>query len=83
MAPETERDSLQTQDSEWGPAWALLPVAATAGYYFLPDFLKESTLVQFAPQLLAYFALFLWASRNPPARFRLGLDETHVPNNLR
>jgi membrane protease YdiL (CAAX protease family) len=83
MAPEADRDSPQTQASEWGPAWALLPLAATAGYYLLPDFLRERTLVQLAPQLLAYVALFLWASRNPAVRFRLGLHGTNIPNGLR
>lgn len=83
MGPEADRDSLQTQAPEWGPAWALLPVAATVGYYLLPDFLRERTFVQLTPQLLAYVALFLWASRNPAVQFRLGLHGTNAPSGLR
>ena len=72
-----------TPAAEWGPALALLPIAATLAYYVLPASLQAQTAVQFAPQLLAYAALFLWTSRNPAARFRLGLDRTKVRPGLR
>jgi membrane protease YdiL (CAAX protease family) len=68
---------------EWGPALALLPVAATLVYYVLPASIQAQTAVQFAPQLLAYAALFLWASRNSSSRFRLGLDRVNVRTGLR
>jgi membrane protease YdiL (CAAX protease family) len=68
---------------EWGPALALLPVAATLVYYLLPASIQAQTAVQFAPQLLAYAALFLWASRNSSFRFRLGLDRVNVRTGLR
>lgn len=53
---------------------ALLPLAATLGYYALPARLQDSTLLQFAPQLLAYAALGLWAARNAEIAARLGLS---------
>jgi membrane protease YdiL (CAAX protease family) len=82
MAPEPDR-LVHAQAAEWGPALALLPVAATLAYYVLPASLQAQTLVQFAPQLLAYAALFLWASRNPAVRFRLGLDRAKARIGLR
>jgi membrane protease YdiL (CAAX protease family) len=69
--------------AEWGSALALLPIAATLAYYVLPASLQAQTSVQFAPQLLAYAALFLWASRNSAVRFRLGLDRAEVRTGLR
>jgi len=82
MAPEPDR-LVPAQAAEWGRALALLPIAATLAYYVLPASLQAQTLVQFAPQLLAYAALFLWASRNPAVQFRLGLDRANVPPGLR
>jgi membrane protease YdiL (CAAX protease family) len=82
MTPEPDR-LVHAPAGEWGPALALLPVAATLVYYVLPASLQAQTAVQFAPQLLAYAALFLWASRNPGSRFRLGLDRTNVRSGLR
>jgi hypothetical protein len=69
--------------AEWGSALALLPIAATLAYYVLPAPLQAQTSVQFAPQLLAYAALLLWASRNSTVRFRLGLDRANVRTGLR
>ncbi len=62
---------------------ALLPLAATVGYYLLPVTLQERTLVQFIPQLLAYLALCLWASRNQAVWPRLGIDRATFRNGLR
>ncbi|MBH0197108.1 MAG: hypothetical protein HP494_16335, partial [Nitrospira sp.] len=70
MPPEPDR-LVHAPAAEWGPALALLPLAATLAYYVLPASLQTQTFIQFAPQLLAYAALFLWASRNSAARFRL------------
>lgn len=69
--------------AEWGPALALLPLAATLAYYVLPASLQAQTPIQFAPQLLAYAALFLWVSCNSAICFRLGLDRAHVRTGLR
>jgi membrane protease YdiL (CAAX protease family) len=82
MTPEPDRLA-QAQTVDWGPALALLPIAATLVYYVLPASLQAQTLVQFVPQLLAYAALFLWASRNPAVEFRLGLDRANVRAGLR
>jgi membrane protease YdiL (CAAX protease family) len=82
MPPEPDR-LVHAPAAEWGPALALLPLAATLAYYVLPASLQAQTSVQFAPQLLAYVALFLWASRNSAVRFRLGLDRAQVRTGLR
>ena len=63
MAPEPGRIP-PTQAEERGAALALLPIAATLDYYALPNSLQTQPLVQFAPQILAYLALALWASHN-------------------
>ena len=83
MATEADPVSRQTHASEQGSAWGLLPVAATVGYYLLPASLQDRMLVQFTPQLLAYVALFLWASRNQAVLFRLGLEKTNFASGLR
>lgn len=82
MTPEPNR-LVHPHAAEWGPALALLPMAATLAYYVLPTALQAQTLVQFVPQLLAYAALCLWASRNPAVRFRLGLDRANARIGLR
>ena len=81
MPPGPEQ-LVHTPAPEWGPALALLPIAATLAYYVLPASLQAQTAVQFAPQLLAYAVLLLWASRNSAVRFRLGLDRAHVRTGL-
>jgi hypothetical protein len=72
MPPESLASA--TRADERGAALALLPVAATVDYYALPDWLQEQTLIQFAPQLIGYLALALWASHNGSILPRLGLD---------
>jgi len=72
-----------TQPPERGAALALLPIAATLSYYSLPLSLQEQPLVQFAPQILAYLALALWATHNHPVVTRLGLDTAGLRNGLR
>lgn len=82
MASEPDRLA-HTQAAEWGSGLALLPLAATLGYYLLPAALQERTLVQLIPQLLAYLALCLWASRNHSVWPRLGLGKMNTWNGLR
>jgi len=76
MATEPGLHAHSTQAEERGAALALLPIAATIDYYALPNALQTRPLVQFAPQILAYLALALWASHNrsPVVRLGLGLD---------
>lgn len=69
--------------SERGAVLALLPLAATLGYYLFPFSLQEKPLVQFIPQLVAYLALALWASQNHAAGSRLGLDRAGLRKGLR
>lgn len=73
MSPEPAPRSSTTQAHERGAALALLPIAATLDYYALPESWRAQTLVQFAPQIMGYLALALWATHNRPISFRLGL----------
>jgi membrane protease YdiL (CAAX protease family) len=57
-----------------GAALALLPVGATFGYYGFPASFQEQLLVQFAPQLIAYIGLGLWARCAAHVPARLGLE---------
>jgi len=71
--PEPSEGAATVQANEQRAALALLPIAATLVFYMLPASLKKQTLVQFAPQLLAYLALALWAIHNRPLLPLLGL----------
>jgi membrane protease YdiL (CAAX protease family) len=66
-----------------GAALALLPIAATFGYYTLPASLREQTLVQFVPQLLAYVAMGLWATHASRVTAQLGLEKAKLGEGLR
>ena len=79
IAPEPGPHATPTQAKEWGAAQALLPIAATLGFYALPPSLQEQTLVQFAPQIVAYLALGLWAAHNRDIVSRLGLEKRKSP----
>ncbi|NJL17793.1 MAG: CPBP family intramembrane metalloprotease [Nitrospira sp.] len=65
-----------------GAALPLLPIAATFGYYGLPDSCREQLLVQFAPQILAYVALGLWAMRATQVTIQLGLEKENLRSGL-
>jgi hypothetical protein len=71
--PEPSGLATTVQANERGAALALLPIAATVIYYLLPISLQEQTLLQFAPQVLAYLALALWATHNRHVLPLLGL----------
>ena len=82
-APESGPHATPTQAEERGAALALLPTAATLAFYALPASLQEQTLVQFAPQILAYLTLGLWATHNRDIVSRLGLEKGKVRDGLR
>ena len=82
-APEPGLRSTPTQAKEWGAALALLPVAATLGFYALPTPLQEQPVVQFAPQIVAYLAIGVWAFQNHDFVIRLGLARRNVRDGLR
>ena len=82
MAPEPGPHATPAQAKERGAALALLPTAATLDFYALPASLQEQTLVQFAPQILAYLALGLWATHNRGIVSRLGLEKWKVRDGL-
>ncbi|HEY6262648.1 MAG TPA: CPBP family intramembrane glutamic endopeptidase [Nitrospiraceae bacterium] len=52
-------------------------------FYSLPPAIQAQTLIQFAPQILAYLALGLWATRNRDILSRLGLARENVRDGLR
>src|SRR4030042_6991819 len=83
MAPEPGPHPTPTQTEERGAALALLPVAATLDFYALPASLQEQTLVQLAPQLVAYLACALWATCNRGLVSRLGLEKGNLRDGLR
>jgi membrane protease YdiL (CAAX protease family) len=83
MAPEPGPHETPDQAKERRAALALLPAAATLAFYALPASLQQQTLVQFAPQIVAYLALGLWASHNRDIVFRLGLEKGKVRDGLR
>ena len=63
------------QAAERGATLALLPFAATLGYYALPAQLQTQRFVQFAPQIIAYLAFALWAALNRTVLSRFGLEK--------
>jgi membrane protease YdiL (CAAX protease family) len=71
------------QAKEWGAALALLPIAATLGFYALPASLQEQTLILFAPQIVAYLALGVWVTGNRDIVSRFGLKKRNVREGLR
>ncbi|TKB55921.1 MAG: CPBP family intramembrane metalloprotease [Nitrospira sp.] len=83
MAPEPGPRTEPAQANEWGAALALLPTAATLGFYALPTSLQEQTLILFAPQIIAYLALGVWVTRNRDIVSRFGLEKCNVRDGLR
>jgi membrane protease YdiL (CAAX protease family) len=82
MASGPDRPS-PGQVSNVRAALALLPIGATFGYYWLPSSFQEEFLVQFAPQLLAYLAMGLWASHTFEVSAQLGLGKAKMGNGLK
>jgi membrane protease YdiL (CAAX protease family) len=83
MAPEPDSHATATQAKERGAALILLPIAATLDFYSLPASLQEQTIVQLAPQILAYLAFGLWATHNHGIVPRLGLEKWKMGTGLR
>jgi membrane protease YdiL (CAAX protease family) len=83
MATEPGPHAPSNQAEEQGAALALLPIAATLDFYALPASLQEQTLVQFAPQIVAYLAFGLWATHNRDIVSRFGLEKGNVLDGLR
>ncbi len=82
-APEPGLPAIPAQTEERGAALVLLPVAATLVFYTLPASLQEQTPVLFAPQIIAYFTLGLWAVYNREVSSRLGLEKRNLRDGLR
>ena len=83
MALERAPHAPPTQAAERGAALALLPIAATLDFYLLPVSLQNQTLVQFAPQILAYLTAGLWAAHNQAIASHLGLSARGVRDGMR
>lgn len=81
MTPEPHR-LVHSHAVRTGAALALLPIGATLGYYALPAPLQAQPLAQFTPQLLAYLAMSLWASRTPDFLLHLGLEREKLVNGV-
>jgi membrane protease YdiL (CAAX protease family) len=81
-APESGPNVIPTQAKEWGAALALLPTAATLSFYALPISFQEQPLVQFVPQIVAYLAFSMWATRNGHIVSRLGLEKRYFRDGL-
>jgi membrane protease YdiL (CAAX protease family) len=81
--PESGPHATPAQATERGAALALLPTAATLSFYTLPASLQEQTVVLFAPQILSYIALSIWAIYNRDIVSRLGLEKRKVRDGLR
>jgi membrane protease YdiL (CAAX protease family) len=82
MTPEPHR-LVHKHGVHTGAALALLPIGATLGYYALPASLQARLLAQFTPQLLAYLAMSLWASRTSDILTHLGLERGKIVNGLK
>jgi membrane protease YdiL (CAAX protease family) len=82
-SPEPGLHKTPTQAKEWGAGLGLFPIVATLIYYALPAQLQEQPLAQFAPQIVAYFALGFWAMHNHKFVSRLGLAKEKVRDGLR
>jgi membrane protease YdiL (CAAX protease family) len=82
VASEPDRPA-STHTPTLGAALALLPVGATFGYYGLPASFQEQLLVQFAPQLMAYIGLGLWARGASCVPARVGLEWEKVGEGFR
>ena len=83
LAPAPSTQALPDPAPEPWSALALIPLAATAAYYLLPEGLQAHWLIQFSPQLLAYLALAVWAFHNRPLPPRLGLQRHKLVPGLR
>ncbi|MBS0154149.1 MAG: CPBP family intramembrane metalloprotease [Nitrospira sp.] len=77
MTPEPHR-LVHRHVVQTGAALTLLPIGATLGYYALPTSLQDHRLLQFTPQLLAYLAMGIWASRTADLSTDLGLEQTKI-----
>lgn len=82
MTPKPGR-LVDDQMVQTGVALALLPIGATLSYYALPASLQALLAVQFAPQLLAYLAMGIWASRTSDISTHLGLEGAKVTTGLK
>lgn len=67
-----------TPHEERAAGLALVPVLATIGFYALPPKWQSQLIIQFAPQLIAYLALSVWAYRNVNQLLKLGLPFDNI-----
>lgn len=81
--PEPSGLATTVQPHERGAALALLPIAATVAFYLLPASWQEHPFIQFAPQLITYLALVVWAAHNRPLFPLLGLHPRGLTSGFR
>ena len=82
IAPEPDPHATPAQAQERSAALVFLPITATVGFYALPHSFQAQTLIQFAPQIITYITLGLWASSNRDILSRLGLNKRKVRSGL-
>lgn len=61
----------------------LLPIGATLSYYTLPPSIQAQPAIQFTPQLLAYLAMGIWASRTADILTHLSLEGAKFIDGLK
>ena len=61
----------------------VVPLSATALYYFLPHPLRENPAMVFAPQIAAYAMLAIWLLQNRACRQRLRLEPQSLLTELK
>lgn len=67
---------------ETGAELAFIPLLATLGFYALPPQWQSEPSIQFAPQVVAYLALGVWASCNDHWLLKLGLPLANIRPGL-
>ncbi len=81
--PDPGHPPSRPQEQESGAELALLPLAATAGYYLLPDSFQSFAVLQFVPQMLAFLCLAWWAACNKSILSKLGCEPAKIPQGLK
>jgi len=62
---------------------AIIPILATVSFYLLPDSWQADRLCQFAPQIITYMSLGIWAYCNTDIIHKLGLQPAKIRAGIR
>lgn len=83
ITPKSGLDFPPTWTDERGAILVLIPITVSFAYYALPDRLQTQTLLQLAPQIIAYLAFALWAKSNDRILTRLGFTRDLLKPGLK